>query len=357
MKENCIYRKEGRLRSLFPLPAEIVTVILRHVMDSQSTIYSASLVCKQWLFCATPLLYKHPVIKDTYRWATFILTLTRKKSTFGYGASISSLDLSKPVSKEEEKKGYPMEFPQLISVSTSSLLSVAQTCSHLCYLNLSDTFLFTDRLIVETGEYLSTLQYAIRPGLTQIELTLEQVIQTLGQCCPKLEKMDIRQTRWITAHAVWLFVYHCPQLKRLDVRRSPHCNVKRLTMQVLAEAPFQSEEDYFLPEAVARALNLFQTEEMTGRYIDRQADRKECMYQPDPIEDETIGTEPIHLLRLLNPITPGEPLENEIESTETSELSSLVENEKSLKELVYAVLMDARNMGIQDLDWLDHYGS
>jgi hypothetical protein len=78
----------------FPLPPELLIEILSYLGDSQPSLYSASLVCKQWLYCVAPILYCHPQIFDTYRWATFILTLTRDRMSFFYGDLIRSIDLS-----------------------------------------------------------------------------------------------------------------------------------------------------------------------------------------------------------------------------------------------------------------------
>lgn len=78
----------------FPLPPELLLEVLSYLSDSQPSLHSASLVCKQWLYCAAPILYCNPQIIDTYRWATFILTLTRERMSFFYGDLIRSIDLS-----------------------------------------------------------------------------------------------------------------------------------------------------------------------------------------------------------------------------------------------------------------------
>jgi hypothetical protein len=78
----------------FPLPPELLFEILSYVSNCQATLHAASLVCKQWLYCTAPILYCHPQINDTYRWAIFILTLTRERMSFFYGDLIRSIDLS-----------------------------------------------------------------------------------------------------------------------------------------------------------------------------------------------------------------------------------------------------------------------
>lgn len=102
-KEWC-KQKELNKRTCIPLPTEILSLILEHCTNSQSTLYHATLVSKQWLFCATPFLYKQPHVPDTYRWATFVLTLTRPLRTFAYGQVVRSLDLSKHHLSGKKKK-------------------------------------------------------------------------------------------------------------------------------------------------------------------------------------------------------------------------------------------------------------
>lgn len=86
--------QESNNRRSFPLPPELLLEIFGYLNDCQPALHSASLVCKQWLYCVAPILYCHPQINDTYRWATFILTLTRDRMSFFYGDLIRSIDLS-----------------------------------------------------------------------------------------------------------------------------------------------------------------------------------------------------------------------------------------------------------------------
>lgn len=85
--------QDNNVRS-FPLPPELLLEVLSYLGGYQPALHSASLVCKQWLYCVAPILYCHPQINDTYRWATFILTLTRDRMSFFYGDLIRSIDLS-----------------------------------------------------------------------------------------------------------------------------------------------------------------------------------------------------------------------------------------------------------------------
>jgi hypothetical protein len=80
--------------SSFHLPPELLVEILSYLENQQFCLYSASLVNKQWFYCAVPILYSHPRINDTYLWATFILTLTRERMSLFYGDLVRSVDLS-----------------------------------------------------------------------------------------------------------------------------------------------------------------------------------------------------------------------------------------------------------------------
>ncbi|CAO3634328.1 unnamed protein product [Mucor hiemalis] len=52
----------------FPLPPELLVEVLTYLNCCQFSLHSASLVCKQWLYCVAPILYCNPQINDTYRW-------------------------------------------------------------------------------------------------------------------------------------------------------------------------------------------------------------------------------------------------------------------------------------------------
>ncbi|KAK4515979.1 54S ribosomal protein L23, mitochondrial [Mucor velutinosus] len=300
------------------LPPELLMEIFSYLDGNQAALHSVSLVCKQWFYCAAPILYCHPQINDTYRWATFILTLTRERMSFFYGDLIKSIDLSSGKSieamkdqefyrrlsdandneqlqqqqqqhttpgsqvaglttnnrffmssrreyrsTEAERRRHEHEYVvkglPFIIVSTSSLLQVSKTCKNLTSLNLSYTSLLHDSVIAETGEYLSTLQrYAVQPGLTHIQIPIEDAIEAIGKSCYQLEQVKIQRCEWVTAQVIWLFAYHCPNLKRLDARRSTKCTVKKLIANVLelpgyySQHPYRSgdEDDVALPSYI-----------------------------------------------------------------------------------------------------------
>lgn len=75
------------------LPPELLLEIFSYLTDSQTTLYAISMVCRSWMACVSPLLYRHAKIADTYRWATFIVTLTRTKKMLDYGAHVQSVCL------------------------------------------------------------------------------------------------------------------------------------------------------------------------------------------------------------------------------------------------------------------------
>jgi F-box-like len=78
------------------LPSELMFEILNHLLDAdeQGSIYNATLVSRHWMNCATPLLFRHPKIQSTYRWATFLLTLMRPNQQYAFGEFVRSINLS-----------------------------------------------------------------------------------------------------------------------------------------------------------------------------------------------------------------------------------------------------------------------
>ncbi|KAF1799055.1 hypothetical protein FB192DRAFT_1394613 [Mucor lusitanicus] len=147
--------------------------------------------------------------------------------------------------RRRQEHEYVVKGLPFIIVSTSSLLQVAKTCKNLTSLNLSYTSLLHDSVIAETGEYLSTLQrYAVQPGLTHIQIPIEDAIEAIGKSCCQLEQVKIQRCEWVTARVVWLFAYHCPSLKRLDARRSTKCTVKKLIANVLELPGYYSQHSY-----------------------------------------------------------------------------------------------------------------
>ncbi|KAI9016532.1 hypothetical protein CLU79DRAFT_763094 [Phycomyces nitens] len=272
-----------RPASVSSLPPELLIEIFGHLSSHQSALYASSLVSRQWLTCAVPILYRRPIVLDTYRWALFILTLTRTKRSFQYGNLITSVDLSSgksievmkdhefylrvtglvhgnntphitppPISNMAHNVAQPannfrtlgsareqnsaISFRGLASIiiSTSSLIQLAHKCTNLTSLNLSYTSMLTDSVIEETGEYLSTLQYyAIQPGLTHVQISLETAIQAIGKECKHLQELKAQRCEWISAQVIWMWASYCPSLVRIDARRSTKCTVKRLVSGIL----------------------------------------------------------------------------------------------------------------------------
>lgn len=272
----------------YALPHEILLEVFGYHKESQSTLYAISLVCRQWMLCVTPLLYRHVRIWDTYRWATFILTLTRDKRSYNYGKLVSTLNLAndnvgalyglnhnhvqlmnfdtsddtstttittlstflseRRTSRDEgssRNHGNNTTTPSStttststrehqVFVTTSSLMQIANTCKGLTHLDLSLTSIVYDSLIVETGEYLSTLQnYAVQPGLTQKLIPMDRVIEVIGEECPNLRQVIMQRCDWGSAQIIWWWVSHCQNLALLDARGCNKCTVKELVIRPL----------------------------------------------------------------------------------------------------------------------------
>ncbi|KAI9312221.1 hypothetical protein BX666DRAFT_1989806 [Dichotomocladium elegans] len=287
------------------LPPELLLEIFGYLKNSQTSLYSASLVCRRWMYCAAPLLYRHAKITDTYHWALFVLTLTRKKQKLLYGSLVQSIDLTvgksyDPMSRNcgggslgsltvsmdstsstsstssrtttnsdnasnTNHNASALDDPlsthwtdvdcremkeSHVFLTTSSLMQIT-ACKNLVSINLSMTTIFNDTKIEETGEYVSTLQHdAVRCGLTQTPITMELVIKELGKECKQLREITMQRCEWVTAHIIWLLVSHCTGLVRLDARRASKCSVKRLTLSVL-ELPQQQQQQLMPTESIS----------------------------------------------------------------------------------------------------------
>ncbi|KAI8138457.1 hypothetical protein BJV82DRAFT_630905 [Fennellomyces sp. T-0311] len=381
----------------FALPPELLLEILGYLKESQSTLYSVSLVCRQWMLCAAPLLYRHAKIMDTFRYATFILTLTRNKKTLHYGSLVHTLDLAagnKPFGQSNSSTATTTETtttdfegnwsinitsndtsttisnewstnePEYyeardmkhghLFVTTSSLLQVARSCKNLTCLNLSLTTLFFDSLIEETGEYLSTLQhYAVQPGLTQILIPMDKVIETLGHECPSLQEVKMQRCDWVTAHTIWLWVTHCPKLIRLDARRSNKCSVKKLIANVLEAAP---EGEASIPDEVMMQQDadapLVETSEEEEERVFLGGIRHRRFIVPQ--QQEVLN---MRSFREFDQV--DQPLAQRLHPAAIRRLSvsrrprpaSSDSEWRSLKQVVYDILKEAKIMGAADLNW------
>lgn len=408
-------------RSSVSLPPELLLKIFRYLLQSQKTLYTISLVCKQWSRCVVPVLYSHPRINDTYRWATFILTLTRDKMSCFYGDLIRAIDLSsgKSIGKMKRTKKRLMYFSKLLNieamkdnefykrltdashstsrtvmirsrryqqtveqepdfttkglpfiiVTTSSLIQLANNCKNLTYLNLSYTSLLHDSRIVETGEYVSTLQhYAIQPGLTQIQVPIQEAIEILGRECQHLTQVIIQRCEWVTAQIIWLFTYYCPQIMRLDARRSTKCTVKRLIMGVLEAYPptameLSQEENDHDDEIDNNSNDYINTndvyEDHTNSTIHFVINGKKRKKDKENVinfyleltglyEQIAIPRNTSHLFTEMNATLPTWAF------IEEDDGGSLITKE-SLKDMVCHIILEARQLGALDLNWIDDY--
>ncbi|KAG2231542.1 hypothetical protein INT48_005045 [Thamnidium elegans] len=365
----------------FPLPPELLLEIFGYLHDCQPALHSASLVSKQWLYCVAPILYSRPQINDTYRWATFILTLTRERMSFFYGDLIRSIDLSsgksiveamkdqefyrrlsnstddpshRPIHLDnnnrrthirlngsirfqQDQQEYLLKGLPFIIVSTSSLVQISHTCKNITCLNLSYTSLLYDSLVAETGEYLSTLQrYAVQPGLTHIQIPIEQAIQSIGKECVQLQQVKIQRCEWVTAHVIWMFVYYCNNLKKLDARRSTKCTVKRLIAGVLEDTSYKEETGLY-----EQVEDPTQARITVVRPYTEEMENDAFWFVPFTTTNEE--TRPIGQ----RPPSPMHPY--------LTQLNAVGNQNKSLKNIVHDILLDAKELGAIDINWLQDY--
>lgn len=136
-----------------------------------------------------------------------------------------------------------------VFVTTSSLMQIANTCKGLTHLDLSLTSIVYDSLIVETGEYLSTLQnYAVQPGLTQKLIPMDRVIEVIGEECPNLRQVIMQRCDWGSAQIIWWWVSHCQNLALLDARGCNKCTVKELVIRPLEGVIYVEDTRRLAPE-------------------------------------------------------------------------------------------------------------
>ncbi|GAA5798975.1 hypothetical protein HPULCUR_004384 [Helicostylum pulchrum] len=429
----------------FPLPPELLLEIFGYLHDCQPALHSASLVSKQWLYCVAPILYSRPQINDTYRWATFILTLTRERMSFFYGDLIRSIDLSsgksiveamkdqefyrrlsnstdepthRPVRIDnnngrtqirvngsirfqQDQQEYLLKGLPFIIVSTSSLVQISHTCKNITCLNLSYTSLLYDSLVAETGEYLSTLQrYAVQPGLTHIQIPIEQAIRSIGKECTQLQQVKIQRCEWVTAHVIWMFVYYCANLKKLDARRSTKCTVKRLIASVLEDTCSQQQQQNIqqqqqqqqqqnddpsvttVPSSSASSTNNDYTP-----FFNEQSNTEEEEEEENNVTVHFRFNEETQLYEQVEDPTQAritvvrqytEEMENDAfwfvpfttANDETrpigqrppspmhpylTQLNAVGNQNKSLKNIVHDILSDAKELGAIDINWLQDY--
>ncbi|KAI8986609.1 hypothetical protein BDB01DRAFT_786263 [Pilobolus umbonatus] len=411
-KQNVKKKKKEEERS-FPLPPEMLSEIFSYLSRSQSSLYSASLVCKQWLYCVAPILYCNPRLSDTYSWATFILTLTRNKRLFLYGDLVRSIDLtlvkavvgrncrslsSDLVSSPDNIHIRTFTLPRNASgevelarimpararasrarmsrltvktsshviVSTSSLLQLSHSCHYITSLNLSNTSLLDDSVVEETGEYLSTIQnYTVQPGLTHTKIPIEAVIKAIGDHCQHLEQVQIQKCDWVTAHVIWMFVYYIPSLCKLDARRSMQCTVKKLILNVLEaytnpvrengedihlnEYDSDDEDEFthlsgLFPELIDENTGNIELTRPLHIIIRRNSDGQWVRtFSNNPSAMQAMRRPPSPILP--HSLTP--PIQTPINHTEYSD--------KSLKHIVHDILLEERETGALDLNWLLDY--
>ncbi|KAJ3099614.1 hypothetical protein HDU97_002921 [Phlyctochytrium planicorne] len=101
-----------------------------------------------------------------------------------------------------------------ISVETSSLLRIAQSCPKLKCLNLAFSPLSVDYLIRETGEYLSSLLVEPAEYLTRVPISAADAMKAIGHGCRELVALDLMGCEWVTQGVVEAFLVVAPRSLR-----------------------------------------------------------------------------------------------------------------------------------------------
>ncbi|CAM0142969.1 unnamed protein product [Umbelopsis sp. WA50703] len=253
-----------------------------------------------------------------------------------------------------------------ITLSTSSFLQVASRCPNLTFLELSNTALFCDSLILETGEYVSSIQtFALQPGLTHVRIDLDQAIRALGTQCPSLTQINIQACDWVTAKVIWCWASNCLNLQKLDARRCLRCGIERLTSAALDITGWEEERDLFSlfpkqnddvwsnPNQYSRSednrTNFHDDEEvswMTNSHLAEYSVPTPSVFARDrrqsSVENRTVQ--------------PNTLMHNTTLQNSASQAISSHHNKQSipitLRSLVYSILKEAKESGISDINWL-----
>lgn len=360
------------------LPAELMFEILNHLLDAdeQGSLYNASLVSRHWMNCATPLLFRHPKIHNTYRWATFLLTLIRPNQQYTFGEFVRSINLSSSYEIPENNDSTNADQPDTgdlidaldnavdrwdnvevsnisisnskvtptITLSTSSFLQVASRCPNLTFLDLSNTALFCDSVILETGEYVSSIQaFALQPGLTHVRIDLNQAIRALGSQCPTLRHVNMQSCDWVTAKVIWSWVVNCPKLQTLDARRCLRCGIERLTNATLDITTRDGSREI-------HSMRAKQADGWTQSH-NGIAEHEESMWINSQIAEYTVPTPSV----FSRDRRPSPSIDDRVHTPSTDQIvtrPSLPSLPITLRSLVYEILKEAKESGITDVNWL-----
>ncbi|KAI9287468.1 hypothetical protein BC943DRAFT_358716 [Umbelopsis sp. AD052] len=358
------------------LPSELMFEILNHLLDAdeQGSLYNATLVSRHWMNCATPLLFRHPKIHSTYRWATFLLTLMRPNQQYAFGEFVRSINLSSSYEFPENTdttNTNPSDGGDLIdalenmadrwanvettnisnskitptiTLSTSSFLQVASCCPNLTFLDLSNTALFCDSLILETGEYVSSIQtFALQPGLTHVRIELDQAIRAIGTQCPALRHVNMQACDWVTAKVIWSWVTNCPKLQKLDARRCLRCGIERLTNACLNMTNGDGNRDQ--QSVFTKTTTNQEPWTQTANLVDHE----DSLWINSQIAEYSVPR-PSVFARDRRPSTSVVS-----DAYNPNALSSLLPPPSvptTLRSLVYDILREAKESGITDVNWL-----
>ncbi|RIA84349.1 hypothetical protein C1645_742393 [Glomus cerebriforme] len=204
--------------------AYIICEIIKH-LERQTDLATCCLVSRLWNTCATPILWKKPLMKRASTFNKFIRTLirTRQHATlYAYGCFIQSLDLSR------------------LSCPSAELGLISESCGVLKHLDFSYVQELKDDILSRISGQCSDLKSLKLLNLPNI--TDQSLIQVIKRCnrlehlsigdCVNIKNNSFLQLAISAEHLVTLEIYigniiqndtfmlitqHCSRLKNIHI--------------------------------------------------------------------------------------------------------------------------------------------
>ncbi|CAG8556016.1 1052_t:CDS:2 [Ambispora leptoticha] len=196
-------------------------------LDSQVDLFSCSLVSRLWNTCATPLLWKAPILKRYSTLQKFIATLYQNKysrTTYSYGCLIQKLDLSRLannipaaelglISESSAVLKY-LDFSNVTELREESLCRIAIKCTQLRSIKLINLPHITDHSLQQLLQRCQNLECLAIGDCTR--LTNAGLIE-IANHAHSLTTLEIYLTNTPTKHTFSRIIKSCRNLKNLHI--------------------------------------------------------------------------------------------------------------------------------------------
>ncbi|CAG8439316.1 11443_t:CDS:2 [Ambispora gerdemannii] len=197
------------------------------MLDSQVDLLSCSLVSRLWNTCATPLLWKAPILKRISTLQKFIGTLYQSKynrTTYSYGCLIQKLDLSRlanniPAAElglisESSAVLKFLDFSNVSELREETLCRIAIRCAQLRSIKLINLPYITDYSLQQLLQRCRNLECLAIGDCTR--LTNAGLIE-IANYARSLTTLEIYLTNTPTKHTFSRIIKSCRKLKNLHI--------------------------------------------------------------------------------------------------------------------------------------------